>query len=74
MRLIPDWRAVLCRAYSVHFGIISGVFWLIVAVADVWPLFDGLLPIPPLVFALLGLAFSLISVFGRFVKQPSISG
>jgi len=74
MRAIHNWRAVLARAYSVHFGIAAALFWVIVALSDVWPLFDGLLPISQGWFAALGLIFSLVSVFGRFVKQPAISG
>lgn len=73
MRLIPNWWAVLTHAYSVHFGAVAFLFELIGVVANSWPLFDGILPLSPLWFALIGLGFSLASICGRFVHQPGVT-
>lgn len=72
--LIPNWRVVICRAYSLHFGALAFVFALLGTIGDFWTLFAGLLPIPPLAFAILGLVFGLAGLVGRFIKQPEVSG
>jgi hypothetical protein len=74
MKMIPNWKAVICRAYSVHFGALSFLFMFLGVVGDFWPLFEGLIPIPPLTFAVLGLVFGLFGLVGRFIPQPKISG
>lgn len=74
MRLVPNWRRVLRRAYSVHFNLIAFVLGILGAVSEVWPLFDGLLPIPQLLFGILGLVFAMVGLAGRFIEQPSVSG
>jgi hypothetical protein len=74
MKLIPNWRKVICRAYSVHFGALSFVCMLLGVIGDFWPLFEGLLPIHPMTFAILGLTFGLFGLIGRFIPQSKISG
>jgi hypothetical protein len=73
MTLIPNWRAVLCHAYSVHFVAVSILFGLLDVVANFWTLLDGLLPISSAWFAALGLAFGFAGLVGRFIPQPKIS-
>lgn len=74
MRLVPNWRRVLCRAYSVHFAALSFLCGLADVLANFWSLFAGILPIPPLTFAILGLVFGVAGLIGRFIPQPKISG
>lgn len=71
MRIVANWRAVLKHAWSVRLLLIAAVL----SGAEVaLPLLDGLLPIPPIVFA----AISGLCVAGafvaRFVVQEKVSG
>lgn len=68
MRLIKNKRAVALRAHSVKFWALS-ILCLLGVVGDSWALFQDVLPIPPLAFAVLGLAFGLAGLAGRFIDQ-----
>ena len=72
MRLIDEWKDVLLRAYSVHFWALSFVCGALDVLGNCWPLFAGLLPVPPLAFAILGLLFGIAGLIGRFIPQPKI--
>ncbi|TPM58962.1 hypothetical protein FJ959_08800 [Mesorhizobium sp. B2-2-4] len=74
MRLIPEWRRVLCHAYSVHFVAVSLFFGALDVIANFWTLFDGLLPISRGWFAVLGTVFGIAGLIGRFIPQPKING
>lgn len=74
MKLIPNWRAVLCHAYSVHFMAVSVFFGIADVIANFWTLFDGLLPISRGWFAGLGVTFGVLGLIGRFIPQKPISG
>lgn len=74
MRLVKNWRVLVRRSYAFHFGWLSGASGLIAVLANNWSLFEGLLPIPPLVFALIGVAFGFLASGGRVVEQRKISG
>ena len=74
MKLIPNWRAVLCHAYSVHFVAVSIIFGLLDVLANFWTLFDGLLPISRGWFAGLGVTFGALGLVGRFLPQKKVSG
>ncbi|RWO20647.1 hypothetical protein [Mesorhizobium sp.] len=74
MKLIPDWKAVLRHAYSVHFVAISIFFGVLDVIANFWYLFDGLLPISRGWFASLGVTFGILGLVGRFIPQKPISG
>jgi len=68
MRLIPNKRVVAIRAHSVKFWVLS-ILCLAGVIGDSWALFQGLLPIPPLAFAILGLVFGIAGLVGRFIDQ-----
>jgi hypothetical protein len=68
LRLISNRRAVALRAHSVKFWAASLVC-LLGVIGDSWALFQGLLPIPPLTFAILGLLFGIAGLVGRFIDQ-----
>jgi hypothetical protein len=74
MRLIDNWRAVLCRSYAVHFGALAFLFELCGTIGSYWSLFAGVLPMPPLVFAIVGLVFGILGLIGRFIHQQTVSG
>jgi hypothetical protein len=69
MRLIPNSRAVALRSHSVRFGAAAFIFELFGVIGNVWGYFEGLLPISPLTFAIIGLLLGLIGLAGRFVDQ-----
>lgn len=69
MRLVDDWKAIVRRAWSVRFMAAAVVFS---ALEVALPMLDGLLPIPPGVFAALtglstGAAFA-----ARLVAQKNL--
>jgi hypothetical protein len=68
MRLIANRRAVALRAHSVKFWALS-VLCLLGVIGDSWSLFQGILPLSPLTFALLGLVFGIAGLAGRFIDQ-----
>jgi hypothetical protein len=68
MRLLPNSKTVALRAHSVRFWFLS-ILCLLGAIGDSWALFQGLLPIPPLVYAILGLVFGIAGLAGRFIDQ-----
>ncbi|MBZ9922269.1 hypothetical protein LB579_31835 [Mesorhizobium sp. BR1-1-7] len=71
MRLIDDWKAVLRHAWSVRLLFIAAVLsGLEVAL----PLLNGLLPVPPLVFAALSGLCVCAAFVARFVVQKKLSG
>lgn len=70
MRLADDWRAVLRRAWSIRL-IALGIFCQ--ALEFVWPFLDGLLPLPPGVFAGVGLLVSIAAIVARLVAQKGFS-
>ncbi|AMX93607.1 MULTISPECIES: hypothetical protein [Mesorhizobium] len=74
MRLIDDWRAVRNRAYSFHFAWMGALLEILGVLADMWSYFDGLLPLSPKAFQLMGILFAVASAIGRLIHQPKISG
>jgi hypothetical protein len=68
MRLIRNRSAVALRAHSVKFWTLS-VLCILGVVGDSWQLFQDLLPISQINFALLGLAFGIAGLVGRFIDQ-----
>ena len=69
MRLIKNSRAVALRAHSVRFGVAAFLFELYGVLGNVWGFFQGLLPLSPLAFAIIGLLLGIIGIAGRFVDQ-----
>lgn len=69
MRLIRNRKAVALRAHSVRAWAVAILFGLCGILGDSWQYFDGLLPMPPLAFALLGVAFGAVGLVGRFIDQ-----
>ncbi|MER8967729.1 hypothetical protein NKI25_18740 [Mesorhizobium sp. M0808] len=71
MRLVDNWRAVLKHAWSVRLLFVAAILsGLEVAL----PLLNGLLPIPPLIFAALSGVCVCGAFIARFVVQEKISG
>ena len=68
MRLIRNRKAVALKAHSVKFWALS-ILCLAGVIGDSWSLFQDVLPIPPLAFALLGLLFGIAGLIGRFIDQ-----
>jgi len=70
MELVPHWRRVLKRAWSIRFMAAAFVFS---ALELVLPAFDGTLPIPPRAFALLSGLTAGAAFVSRLVAQSSVS-
>ncbi|UXN64398.1 hypothetical protein N8E89_00465 [Phyllobacterium sp. A18/5-2] len=62
MRLIDGWRAVLRKAWSSRLMLLAG---LLSGLEVMLPLLDGVLPIPPGIFA----ALSFVTVAAAFVAR-----
>lgn len=58
-------RQALARRVRFHAAYLAVLMMLCEALASVWPLFEGTLPIPPLVYACLGLFFAIASGIGH---------
>lgn len=70
MRLVPNWRAVLRRAWSVHLLLLAAVLSGLEAAL---PLLAPYLPIPDRLFAVLtGLTVG-AALFARFIAQKGVS-
>lgn len=71
LKIVDNWRAVLKHAWSVRLLLVAAV---LSGMEVALPLLNGLLPVPPLVFA----AFSGLCVCGafiaRFIVQEKLSG
>jgi hypothetical protein len=50
MKPVANWRAVLRRAWSIRLMLLAGLLW---GAEVALPLLDGILPIPPGIFAAL---------------------
>jgi hypothetical protein len=62
-------RKSIAKRVRFHCAWIAGVFVVLDALASVWPLFEGTLPIPPLVYAGLGLGFAVASGVGHLIYR-----
>jgi predicted Na+-dependent transporter len=62
-------RRKLARRVRFHAAYLALIFVLLDAAAYAWPLFDGLIPIPPLVYAGLGLFFAIASGIGHLYRN-----
>lgn len=70
MRLVSNWRVVLRHAWSVRLLAIAFLF----SVLEVaWPYFEGLIPVPPRLFALLAGLISGGAFVARLVAQKGLS-
>jgi len=71
MKLVSNWRAVLKHAWSVRLLLLAGILsGLEVAL----PLLDGILPVPPTVFASLSGLCVCMAFIARLVAQQKVSG
>ena len=71
MKLVSNWPAVLRHAWSVR---LLALACLLTAAEVALPLLDGLLPVPPRVFAILSGLTSAGALAARFIAQQKISG
>lgn len=67
---IANWRAVLKHAWSVRLMLIAA---LASGIEVALPLLDGVLPVPPSLFALLCLAATVGAFVARFVAQKPLA-
>lgn len=74
MRLVSNWKRVLCRAYSVYCAVGSTLCGLIVGLDYLWPFLDGYLPISRMGFGVIGALLSLAAIPSRVIVQDSVSG
>lgn len=65
--IIPEWKRVLRRAWSIRLAVIAGVFS---GAEGVLPLFTD--SVPRGVFAALSVVFGIGSVVSRFIMQKSL--
>lgn len=70
MHLIEDWPKVVKKAWSVRLMILAG---LLSAVEVAIPYLDGLVPIPPRLFAALAGMVTALAFVSRIVAQRSMS-
>ncbi len=68
MRLIPDWRTVLKKGWSIRLaliaGLLSGVELVLPFIADWFPKY---------VFAALSFAVTMAAVIARLIAQPKMN-
>ncbi len=69
MRLIDEWRVVLRRAWSIRLMLLAG---LLSGVEVVLPLLDGVLPIPPGIFAPLSFVAVAAAFVARVIAQKDL--
>lgn len=69
MRLIANWRAVLRYAWSLRLMVVAAV---LSAVEVAVPYLDGVLPVPPGLFAVLAALVTLAAMIARFVAQAPL--
>jgi hypothetical protein len=70
MQLLPNWRAVLRRAWSIKLIVVAG---LLSGLEAALPLMDWL-PVPPGVFAALSFIVTAAAFVARLIAQSSIGG
>lgn len=70
-RPVANWRAVLRHAWSLRLMLLAA---MLSAVEVAIPYLDGVLPLPPGIFALLAGIVTLAAMAARFVAQSPISG
>lgn len=69
MRLIDEWRVVLRRAWSSRLMLLAG---LLSGLEVVLPLLNGVLPIPPGIFAALSFVTVAAAFIARIVAQKDL--
>lgn len=69
MRLIPNWRRVLLRAWSVRLFVLAG---LLAGVEAALPFLGELLPLSPGILAGVNLVVVMLALVARFVAQSNI--
>lgn len=69
MKLIPNWRAVALRAWSVRFMALAVLFTGLEAAT---PFLYGVLPIPDKIFALLAALTSMAALLARHIDQKDL--
>jgi hypothetical protein len=69
MRLIDGWRAVLRKAWSIRLMLLAA---LLSGLEVVLPLLDGVLPLPPGMFAALSFVTVAAAFIARVVAQKDL--
>jgi hypothetical protein len=74
MKLIPDWKKVVTKAWSFHLMALVSILNILELLELVLPAMDGILPVAPGTFTALSLAVSVLAKIARLIKQKSVSG
>lgn len=70
MKLVANWRAVLRRAWSSRLMLLAG---LLSGLEVVLPLLNGVLPIPPGIFAALSFVTVAAAFIARVIAQKDLN-
>lgn len=70
--LVPGWRKVLCRAWSVHLNAAMIVVAVLYGLESVWPVVADYLPLSLRTLAILSGVIPAASILARLVYQRSI--
>jgi len=70
MKLVADWREVLRHAWSIRLMLVAA---LLSGLEAAQPLVAGLLPVPPMLFALCAALISAAAFIARLVAQEQLS-
>ncbi|AZO67710.1 hypothetical protein [Mesorhizobium sp. M6A.T.Cr.TU.016.01.1.1] len=74
MKLISNWRKVVCRAWSFRLNVAAVIAAVLGAIDTAWPFFFGYLPIDPPVFGMVAGLLSLAAAIARLIPQETVSG
>ncbi|MBB3234456.1 hypothetical protein [Phyllobacterium endophyticum] len=70
MKPVRNWRAVLRYAWSIRLMLLAG---LLSGIEAILPLLDGVLPVPPRLFAVLTFLTVGLAFVARLIAQKGIS-
>ena len=70
MKLLPNWRAVLRKAWSARLMLLDALF----SGAEIaWPFLEGFVPVPRSTFGIISGLLTMGALLARFVAQKGLS-